>query len=90
MITREEALKKADWWINRDVPPEERQEVGLYEFEHGYVVWGIEPEPVPPAVVPETVGSAAGVIDNETGELSIWPPLPADMIAERYSAKRRG
>lgn len=89
MITKEEALEKADAWVNGDVPSAERQEIGMYEFEHGYVVWRAEPEPVPPAVVPETIGGGVGVIDKETGELSYWPPLPPDMIAEQYSAKRR-
>jgi len=89
VISREEALEKADAWINGGVPPEERQEIGIYEFEYGYVVWGVEPDPVPPAVVPETVGSASGVIDKETGELTSGSSLPAPVIAEQYSARRR-
>lgn len=90
MISREEALEKADAWINAGVPAEQRQEIGIYEFEYGYVVWAVEPEPVPPAVVPDTVGSASGVIDKETGELTSGSSLPAPVIAEKYAAKRRG
>lgn len=90
MITREEAQEKADAWINNGLPPGERQEIGMYEFEHGYVVWGVEPEPDDPRGIPEVVGSRRGIIDKQTGELSYGSSLSADLVAEEYSARRRG
>lgn len=89
MITREEALRRADTWINADKPAEERREVGIYEFEHGYVVWAVEPRR-DPLQLPTNVGGGRGVIDKETGELSYWPSVSADTIAQDYAAKRAG
>lgn len=87
MITREEALEKADAWINGRLPAEERKEIGMYEFEHGYVVWGVDP--VDERGIPRTVGSINGIVDKETGELTYGSSLSADLVAEEYSAKRR-
>lgn len=89
MITREDAVRRADEWINSGKPADQRREVGVYEFEHGYVVWPVEP-PRDPTQLPMNVGGGRGVIDKQTGELSYWPSISADMIAEEYSAKRRG
>lgn len=88
MISKEEALRKADRWVNGGVPAGERREVGIYEFDGGYVVWPVEPEPEDPTQIPETVGGSRGVVDKETGELTTWPSLSARMIAEEYSAQR--
>ncbi len=85
MITREEALERADRWINGGVADVERLEVGIHEFPAGYVVWGIEPPQEDPARPPAIVGSARGVVDKESGEISTWPPLPVDEIALRYA-----
>lgn len=88
MISREEALEKAEVWINGRLPAEERKEIGMYEFEHGYVVWGVEP--VDERGIPKTVGSMNAIIDKQTGELSYGTSLSADHDAEEYSANRRG
>lgn len=88
MITKQEALEKADDWLNAGAPAERRHEVGIYEFEHGYVVWAVEPEPDDPTAIPDTVGSSRRVIDKQTGELTTWPSIPVQIIAEQYSAKR--
>lgn len=88
VITREEAMQKADAWLNAGKSAEERREVGVYEFEHGYVVWPVEPRR-DPTELPMNVGGGRGVIDKETGELSYWPSISADMIAQEYSAKRQ-
>lgn len=87
MITREEALEKADALFNGGAPAEERKEIGVYEFEYGYVVWGVEP--VDERGIPRTVGSRNCIIDKQTGELSYGSSLSADLDAEEYSAKRR-
>lgn len=87
MITREQALEKADAVINGGRPAEERKELGIYEFEHGYVVSIIEP--VDERGIPRTVGNVNTIVDKQTGELSRGSSLSPDTDAERYSAKRR-
>jgi hypothetical protein len=89
MVTRDEAVARADAWVNGDAAPADRIEVGVFDFEDGYVVWGVDPEPADTTRPPETVGNARGVIDRESGELSIWPPLPVPVVAAQYSAKRQ-
>ncbi len=88
MVTRDEAVARADAWVNGNAAPQDRIEVGVFEFPLGYVVWGADPAPADPTRPPETVGSARGVIDRESGELSVWPPLPAPVLAEQYTSKR--
>lgn len=89
MITREEALQRADTWLNSGKPAEEQREIGIYEFEYGYVVWPVEPEPEDPTALPMNVGGGCGIIDKETGELSYGRSVSADLVAEEYSAQRR-
>lgn len=90
MITRDQALAQASAWINGDRSEGEHSEVGIYEFAEGYVVWEIEPSRADPSGPPETVGSGRGVIDKQTGELTLWPPFPVDKVAENYQRKLRG
>jgi hypothetical protein len=87
MITAEEALARADAWVNGDATAD-RRDVGIYEFDLGYVVWGVEPPRAEVTRPPETIGTAVGVIDRETGELTAWPPLPAPAVAEQYTRRR--
>jgi hypothetical protein len=80
VTTRDEALERARSWAGG-------AEVGIHEFDLGYVVWAVEPEPVgdrPPA----TVGTARGVIDRATGELTLWPALPPEAVAQEYRRAR--
>lgn len=86
MISRDEAQRIAESSIGAG----EGSEVSLYEFEHGYVAALIEPEPEDSDRPPSNVGGGRIVIDKESGEVTSWPSISARMIAERYSAKRRG
>jgi hypothetical protein len=79
VTTRDEALERARAWVGGS----DQADIGIHEFDLGYVVWGVEPEPAGDAP-PSTIGSARGVIDRETGELTLWPALPADAVAEEY------
>lgn len=88
MISRDQAQEIAESWANTGEAPGERVEVGLYEFEHGYVASAIDPEPADSDRPPSNVGGGRIVIDKETGEVSYWPSISARMIAEQYSAKR--
>jgi hypothetical protein len=59
-------------------------EVGLLEFDLGYVAWPVPPPSTDPSRPPVVIGAPRAVIDKETGELSVWPSLAAPAIAERY------
>jgi hypothetical protein len=87
MISRAEALERARSWATagRGGAP---VEVGLYEFDLGYVAWVVEPPQVDPSRPPTSTGAPSVVIDRETGELSQWPSLPAPVIASQYAARR--
>jgi hypothetical protein len=88
MITRAEAMARADAWINGDAAPQDRIDVSVFEFPFGYVVWGLDPAPADPTRPPQTVGGARGVIDRTSGELSVWPPLPAPVLAQQYTSMK--
>jgi hypothetical protein len=83
MITRAEAEQVAEKWVRDSAPPEPELTAALYEFDLGYVVWGR-----PPANYPPLVGAGRGIIDRETGDLSVWPALPVEMVIERFRARR--
>lgn len=96
MITREEALRRADEWVNHGRSAEQRASVGIHEFDEGYIVWraesGTEPGGTTPGErtrPPVTIGGGRGVIDKETGEFSTWPSLPVSTIAEQYKLRRK-
>ncbi len=90
MISRDEALEIARQWAGAG-RTEPAPEVFLHEFDLGYVAWRAEPAPAatdgPPAPPPAT-GYPRAVIDRETGEVSQWPSLPEQTIAERYASRR--
>jgi hypothetical protein len=83
-MTRDEAVARADEWLNGASPAEQRLQVGLREFDLGYVAWGIEPPPTDPSQPPASSGAARAVIDKASGELTTFPSLPVDVIIEQY------
>ncbi|MET8148616.1 SUKH-3 domain-containing protein [Actinoplanes sp. NPDC005259] len=86
MITRDEALDRARAWIceGRDDQPE----IGLHEFDLGWVAWPAAPAPADATRPPASTGGPQIVVDRETGDITRWPPLPAPTIAEQYTAAR--
>jgi hypothetical protein len=76
-ITPNEARRIAARWIGESSPDLSAQ---LFEFDAGFVVWGSGGEP--------QLGAGRGVIDRETGELSVWPALPVEIVAQQYRAER--
>jgi hypothetical protein len=84
MITRDEADQIAKRWVDDSAPPGVPLTPTVHEFDLGYVVWGQQPLDQPPLF-----GAGRGIIDRETGELSVWPALPVDMVISRFRAKRR-
>jgi hypothetical protein len=83
MITRDEAEQIAEQWVAESAPPGVSLTAEVYEFDLGYVVWGQQPSTEPPLL-----GANRGIIDRYTGELSVWPSLPVDMIIKRFRAKK--
>jgi len=83
MITREEAGQIAEKWVANSAPPEVSLTAAVHEFDLGYVVWGRQPPDSPPLF-----GAGRGIIDRETGELSVWPSLPVEMVIEQFRAQR--
>lgn len=87
MLSEAEASARADAWVNAG-DAGRRREVGLLEFDLGWVVWGKEPPPADRGRPPERIGNAKAVIDRATGELTTWPSLPAAEVARRYGWRR--
>lgn len=87
MITRAEAEEIAAGWARRE---SERRGYAcapmLAEFDLGFVVWTKQPA----TVLPIPGDGARTVIDRETGVVSTYPGIPADVIAELYRSHRPG
>ncbi|SCL19249.1 SUKH-3 domain-containing protein [Micromonospora inyonensis] len=85
MIDRQQAEQLATVWARR-----ESQRLGhectplVEEFDLGYVIWYSVPRDLRamPGDLPTTV------IDRETGEVSHWPRVPADVVAQTYRQRR--
>jgi YwqJ-like deaminase len=80
VITADEARLIAERWVAESGAAQ----AGVHEFDVGYVVWGLDF----PAIDDTTVGAGRGVIDKETGELSVWPSIPVEAVAAQYAAQR--
>jgi hypothetical protein len=81
-VSLEQAEAIAAEWINAGRPDDGQVGAGVYEFELGYIVY--------PVGAPRTeIGTARGVINKRTGELSVWPSLALETVAELYRAKVR-
>jgi hypothetical protein len=82
MITRDEADQIAEKWVAESASTVPLT-AAVREFDLGYVVWA-----QPPADYPPLFGAGRGIIDRETGELSVWPSLPIDMVIDQFREKR--
>lgn len=83
MITREEAGLIAEKWVAESAPPDVPLTAMVHEFDLGYVVWGRQPSGSPPLV-----GAGRGIIDKETGDLSVWPSLPVEAVIGQFKQRR--
>jgi hypothetical protein len=81
MITRADAEEIAAGWARSE---SERRGYEcapmISEFDLGFVVWTRQPASIRP--IPGDGGRT--VIDRVTGELTAWPGVPADVVAELY------
>ncbi|KDN82104.1 hypothetical protein, partial [Kitasatospora cheerisanensis] len=95
MITQDEALAKAQAWLNEGAPAGAEREVRFREFDLGWVVWAapapLEADPVTGELRPPAdLGDATGVVDRATGEISTWPSIPIDAVIAVYQERRAG
>lgn len=92
MITQAQAHATAARWLNPEGHQGPPREVAMQEFDLGWVVWAVPP---PAEVDPETgqrrppaeIGTACGVVDRESGELTVWPSVPVDEVVRMYRQK---
>ena len=95
MIDKERALILAHQWLNSGGSAQGARRIGLHEFPLGWVVWAVPPPPErDPATgrrrPPAEVGTSCGVVDRRTGELTVWPSVPAEEVARMYTEKHGG
>jgi hypothetical protein len=91
VISPDDALRLARPWAINSLPSC-NGEVGLYEFELGYVAWPAGPRPPAdewPPQPPLMLGGPNLVIDKQTGELSVWPSVAPETVADMYRHERR-
>ncbi|MCR8578873.1 SUKH-4 family immunity protein [Streptomyces sp. Isolate_219] len=92
MINQAQAHATAARWLNPEGHQGPPREVAMQEFDLGWVVWAVPP---PPEVDPQTgqrrppaeVGTACGVVDRASGELTVWPSVPVDEVVRMYQQK---
>ncbi|MFH8570665.1 SUKH-4 family immunity protein [Streptomyces sp. NPDC017993] len=92
MTTQAQAHDTAERWLNPEGHQGPPREVAMQEFDLGWVVWAVPP---PPEVDPETgqrrppaeIGTACGVVDRGSGELTVWPSVPVDEVVRMYQQK---
>ncbi|MFH9423581.1 SUKH-4 family immunity protein [Streptomyces sp. NPDC017529] len=92
MITQAQAHATADRWLNPEGHQGRPRQVGMQEFDLGWVVWAVPPPPEVDPVTgqrrpPAEVGSACGVVDRASGELTVWPSVPVDEVVRMYQQK---
>jgi hypothetical protein len=95
VTSQEQALAIADRWLNPEGSTEPRREVRTHEFDLGWVVWAAPAEPERDPVTgerrpPAEIGSACGVVDRRTGELTVWPSVPVEEVVRMYRQKNGG
>ncbi|MQY06415.1 hypothetical protein [Actinomadura macrotermitis] len=85
MITREQVVERSRaMFDNAPSARGRRFDVGVHEFDLGFVVWPVEPPPADWSRPPSTIGGSVLVIDRQTGRSSVWPRLAAPQVAELY------
>ncbi|WP_067963618.1 SUKH-4 family immunity protein [Nocardiopsis trehalosi] len=88
MITREQAAAIADAWLNGTAPGPQRREPRLDEFDLGWIVSPPAPptryDPATGHPLPAEPGGSRGVVDRRTGEVSVWPMLSLEQVAQMY------
>ncbi|MEV0374039.1 SUKH-4 family immunity protein [Streptomyces sp. NPDC050636] len=92
MITQAQAHATAARWLNPEGHQGPPREVAMQEFDLGWVVWAVPPPPEVDPVTgqrrpPAEIGTACGVVDRASGELTVWPSVPVDEVVRMYQQK---
>ena len=87
MVTRDEAVQRARHWLAESSLVPAATDIDVYEFDQGYVVSPRLAPRGPGQRLPD-VGGARAVVDRDTGELTTWPLMPPETIAQRYRVAR--
>ncbi|MGP4002257.1 SUKH-4 family immunity protein [Streptomyces sp. 8N706] len=95
MISQAQAIAIADRWLNPHGAQAPQRQVATHEFDLGWVVWAVPPPPERDPVTgrrrpPADIGNACGVVDRRTGELTVWPSVPAEEVVRMYQQKHGG
>jgi hypothetical protein len=80
-VTHAQARSIADMWSATG-------HAAVYEFDLGYVVYDVAPAPQDQSRPPSNIGAGRGVIDKQTGELTVWPSMPPEVVAQMYREHR--
>lgn len=80
----------ADAWINAGLDPRQWVRAVVHEFDLGYLVYRPAPRHTDTARPPTDVGTGRGIIDKATGEISMWPSLPIDVVIDMYQRSKAG
>jgi hypothetical protein len=83
MITRGEAERIAEKWVSDSAPAGTSPTPIVHEFDLGYVVWTQQRPEDPPLI-----GASRGIIDRQTGEMSVWPSLPVEMVIKQFRERQ--
>jgi hypothetical protein len=86
MVTADEAVQRVREWLASSGGVPADVTIRVHEFELGYVLTPYVPPP--PGQIPDAGGTCL-VVDRATGTLTTWPMLPAEHIAEMYTADRQ-
>jgi hypothetical protein len=89
VIARDWVLQRTFQAFNSSPTKTGQVEVGIYEFDLGFVVWPVEPAPTDWSRPPSSIGGSVMVIDGQTGQPSIWPRLAAPQVAELYRKSKQ-
>lgn len=84
MIGEWEAKLIAAPWVYQDKPVGVTRAFGMHEFDLGYVFW----RELPPGD-PAALGAGQIVVDKQNGELTYWPSVQPQAVAEQYRQYRR-
>lgn len=90
MITRQ-FVEQRSWQMFNSSPNANGQvQVGVFEFDLGFVVWPVQPGPADWSKPPSMIGGSVIVIDRQTGQPSYWPNLAGPQVAELYRQSKAG
>ncbi|MCE7081398.1 SUKH-4 family immunity protein [Streptomyces sp. ST2-7A] len=80
MVTFAQARERAEQWVSESDPQAARREVGMREFDRGFVAWAEGPVGAP------TAGGKL-VIARDSGETTLWPALPVDEVISAWTVE---